>query len=182
MKKTYNMLIIIAILLSVTACGGGSSAVSDVAQSVTDSLPADSSYVGDLGTPPDPGASADTTVLGVDTNSNNVRDEVDIAIAARYPEDTVKRAALTQAASSIQDALAGVTASDSEASSAAMTAVIKAADCLAATSSDPKGDMAFIEFQMIDTQARAEAYEQFNLSASGQFFAITDDNLADACK
>lgn len=55
---------------------------------------------GDL--PPDPGAEADKTVQGVDANKNGIRDDVELAIFAEYPESARTRAVLLQYALAFQ--------------------------------------------------------------------------------
>ncbi len=93
-----------------------------------------------------------------------------------------KKDALKQVAKSIQAAFEGIDTSNTEDTSAAMSEMIKAVDCLSAKSSDPRADLAFIEMQMVDTTARSQAYNEFNESASGQFFAVTEDDLSNACE
>ena len=52
--------------------------------------------------PPDPGAMADKTVAGVDSNNNGIRDDVELAIFKAYPNSAKTRAVLLQYALSLQ--------------------------------------------------------------------------------
>ena len=52
--------------------------------------------------PPDPGAEADKTVVGVDANRNGIRDDVELAIFKEYPKSAKTRAVLLQYALALQ--------------------------------------------------------------------------------
>lgn len=52
--------------------------------------------------PPDPGAEADKTVVGIDANSNGIRDDVELAIFKEYPNSAKTRAVLLQYALALQ--------------------------------------------------------------------------------
>jgi len=52
--------------------------------------------------PPDPGELADKTVAGVDANRNGIRDDVELAIFAKYPNSAKTRAVLLQYALALQ--------------------------------------------------------------------------------
>ena len=52
--------------------------------------------------PPDPGELADKTVAGVDANYNGIRDDVELAIFAKYPNSAKTRAVLLQYALVLQ--------------------------------------------------------------------------------
>ena len=52
--------------------------------------------------PPDPGAQADKTVQGIDANHNGIRDDVELAIFASYPNSAKTRAVLLQYALVLQ--------------------------------------------------------------------------------
>lgn len=71
MKKNLALLVIMATALS--ACGGSHMAP-----------PNQPDKINGIAVPPDPGAAADATLLGVDVNGNGVRDEIDRRIAQDY--------------------------------------------------------------------------------------------------
>ena len=52
--------------------------------------------------PPDPGAEADKTVVGIDANKNGIRDDVELAIFKEYPNSAKTRAVLLQYALALQ--------------------------------------------------------------------------------
>lgn len=73
-----GLLLIAALLL--TACGNGSSA-----QSQSASLPAAPQVINGITVPPEPDpATNNATLLGVDSNNNSVRDDVERQIASTY--------------------------------------------------------------------------------------------------
>jgi len=52
--------------------------------------------------PPDPGEKADDTIAGFDVNQNGIRDDVELAIFAEYPNSAKTRAVLLQYALVLQ--------------------------------------------------------------------------------
>ena len=52
--------------------------------------------------PPEPGALADVTIEGVDSNQNGIRDDVELAIFKEYPNSAKTRAVLLQYALALQ--------------------------------------------------------------------------------
>ena len=80
--------------------------------------------------PPDPGAAANATVAGVDTNQNGIRDEVDRYIAQTYGADTTKFVAAQTLAKAKQLILVTPT-TDVNAATAAVNANADSGVCLA---------------------------------------------------
>jgi len=52
--------------------------------------------------PPDPGAEADKTIVGIDANNNGIRDDVELAVFKEYPNSAKTRAVLLQYALVLQ--------------------------------------------------------------------------------
>lgn len=52
--------------------------------------------------PPDPGIEADNTVVGIDANTNGIRDDVELAVFREYPNSAKTRAVLLQYALALQ--------------------------------------------------------------------------------
>ncbi len=67
-----------------------------------DALHVDRGFSFPKGFPPDPGEAGKKTVVGVDSDGDGVRDDVQRWIYARYPDDESKRKALRQMARSYQ--------------------------------------------------------------------------------
>ena len=85
-------------LAVLTGCSGGSSAQPS-ASSQTPQV------INGITVPPEPDSVANATLLGVDSNNNGVRDDVDRQIATLYGTDANRYAAALQAAKSDQDYL-----------------------------------------------------------------------------
>lgn len=126
--------------------------------------------------PPDPGAVGKTTLQGIDTDTDGVRDDVQIAIYNRYPSDESKRKALTQKAKALQAALSAGESEDINTMVEASKAVINAVDCLHERVSDPSAEIGFLEDKVVNTSDRSGAYIKFNESQNGQFFGDGDDD------
>lgn len=133
------------------------------------------------GLPPDPGEQGLLTIVGVDSDSNGVRDDVQIAIANRYPSNTNAKLALSQAAKAIQHAFISQTSNDIQGLNNAFLEIIAATDCITITSPSPHEDITFIQILMENTNERSQAYIDINNKASGQFFGGADD-LQSACQ
>lgn len=131
--------------------------------------------------PPDPGDAGRTTLLGIDTDSDGVRDDVQIAIATRYPSDTNSQLALSQLATGIQEAFTAQSANDSNQLSNTFQKIVKATDCITVTTVQPLQDIVFIQTLMANTNVRSDAYVEINTAASGQFFG-GDSDLESACQ
>ncbi len=97
----FGALILVVGTCSITGCsssngdGAPSSAVTD-----------------DSGLPPDPGEAGKATLVGIDSDDDGVRDDVQRYIALTYPDSEKTRAALTQYTVNVQGAL--INADDKE--------------------------------------------------------------------
>jgi len=103
-----------ALVVVLTACGGGSGG---------------GNASGTNGLPPDPGAAGVRTVVGIDSNANGIRDDVEVQIDARYGTDPTAFAAATETAKVMQRALI-ISASDSAAVEAHFETSVRTASCL----------------------------------------------------
>lgn len=104
----------IALVVALSACGGGGG---------------DGSSGSGSSLPPDPGAAGVSTVGGVDTNANGVRDDVEIQLHARYERDPAALAAATESARLMQRVLS-ISPSDSAAVESQFTSSIQATVCI----------------------------------------------------
>jgi len=136
---------------------------------------------GDL--PADPGEAGKQTLLGIDSDNDGVRDDVQIAIARHYPEpkDEKERLALEQFAASLQYAFSVYQSGDEEQLYNVFSEIIAATDCITGRSSRPEEDVIFVENIMHNTEERAYAYIDINEKAAGRFFGGNTD-LEGACK
>lgn len=89
---------ILLMLAVIAGCSGGSSAQ----PSSTSQTP---QVINGITVPPEPDPIANATLLGVDSNNNGVRDDVDRQIATLYGADTNRYAAALQSAKSDQEYL-----------------------------------------------------------------------------
>jgi hypothetical protein len=120
--------------------------------------------------PPDPGKAGKATVEGVDADMDGVRDDVQIAISERYPDDQVKQAALAQKTRALEEALAAGSSGDINAIIKASKSIIQAVKCLHQTMENPTAEIGFLEYTVVNTTERSDAYMNFNEGLNGQFF------------
>ncbi|MET0066221.1 MAG: hypothetical protein ABW076_07735 [Candidatus Thiodiazotropha sp.] len=175
MKLTRSYIALLLLLL-LFGCGGGDSGSTDDTGTDTTDPGTDTSDPGTTtGTlPADPGDAGKITLGGIDSDNDGVRDDVQIAIYDRYPNDETKRNALTQNAIALQEAIFAGDTSDSETITVASGLVINAVDCLHETVDDPTADLGFLELNVVNTSDRSDAYIKFNEALSGQFFGGDD--------
>lgn len=144
------------------ACGGV-----DAGQAQT--MPVDTFH--GLVVPPDPGAEANKTVAGVDTNQNGIRDEVDRHIAQTYGADTTKYVA-AQALAKAKQLILITQTTDVNAATAVVYANADSGVCLArkfrhdpVAGSRMNNDMVLQSFNTRDRQKQFQAIA----SKVGQF-------------
>jgi hypothetical protein len=116
-------------------------------------------------------------ILGIDSNGNGVRDDVEEWINATYPNSEKARAALMSSAKFTQQSLDEtrdpfVTAKGDELSLFCLWAVLDRKEALKMSRE--------IEARTVNTPERSEAYLRYNLSLSGHFFAEPNTGL-EAC-
>ena len=154
-------------ILMVSACGGGSGGGTQTGNNPN--------------LPPDPGDAGRTTLLGIDSDSDGVRDDVQRAIATRYPSNKNSQLALSQLAKGIQEAFIAQSANDANQLNDTFQKIVKATDCITVTTAQPLQDIVFIQTLMSNTNVRSDAYVEVNAAASGQFFG-GDGDLESACQ
>ena len=159
---------LIALLI---ACGDVNSGH---AANATTPLPVDPFH--GLVVPPDPGAAANATVAGVDTNQNGIRDEVDRYIAQTYGEEPTKFVA-AQAVAKADQLLLVTPTTDVNAATAAVYANADSGVCLADKfENDPvaatrmSNDIVLRTFNNRDRQKQFQAI----LTKVGQFTRSTE--------
>jgi hypothetical protein len=135
------------------------------------------------GLPADPGEAGKQTLLGVDSDNDGVRDDVQIAIARHYPEpeDEKARLALEQFAASWQYAFSVYQSGDEEELYDVFSEITPAVVCVAGMSSKPREDMVFVKMIMRNTDERVKVYEEINDIAAGRTFPLNQE-VEDSCK
>lgn len=159
MKKIISILIT-TIVIGIVGCGSGKETNNS---STNSSLPVD------------PGEAGKVTLEGIDSDEDGVRDDVQISIVNRYQDDAAMQKILIQQALTLQDALITGASGDANAMSEIAHEMNRAASCMVVKSSNPSEDIRFLEFHVINTQARTDAYLRFNAEMDGQFFGIGSD-------
>jgi len=124
--------------------------------------------------PPNPGGLGLLTLEGIDSDGDGVRDDVQIAIALKYPPDTTPddnaKSAITQFARTLQLGFIKQAESGAQPLDEIFAGIIKATDCISHFSSTPELDVKLIEVFMQNTEERARAYQEINTAATGYFF------------
>ncbi|MCG7866446.1 MAG: fibronectin type III domain-containing protein [Candidatus Thiodiazotropha taylori] len=119
--------------------------------------------------PPDPGKAGIDTLLGIDSDGDGVRDDIQRWIAFTYPNSEITRAALTQKAILLQDAL--MYSDDQMLSIEVARENGRAAECLYYTNPDNAYLLATeLRSVFLNTEERSVAYIRYNSQLSGQSF------------
>ena len=133
--------------------------------------------------PPDP-AQVDATIEGVDANANGIRDDVELAIFAKYPNSPYTRAAELQYAMALQLYLTEVF--NSETWKIAAEQKSRGSTCLSLTY--PRDDLeqffkvidarvGEVDDLMLNTSARKEKYDALDEFTTS--YGIRDTNVCD---
>lgn len=121
--------------------------------------------------PPDPGPAGTTSVLGVDQDRNDVRDDVDRFVAASFQASAKKRYALRQLAVALQQSISARTSS--AASIAHAEKYVAAVACAEAL--DPQGfaaDLRRLWAAHGNTKERLRAQAEFETQLAGQVVTV----------
>lgn len=132
--------------------------------------------------PPDPGEAGKLTIEGIDFDGDGVRDDVQRWIALTYPEDAQARAALTQGAYTLQQAL--LIAEDKSASIEIARQDTRAAECLMHVLTPDTAYLrsAELESAVVNTESRSRAYIRYNEQLGGEVFPMVRvDDWAASC-
>lgn len=170
-KKVLLTTALFALLLIGAACG--------LTGCVGEGGGTNSSAGGDVakGLPPDPGEAGKATLAGIDSDNDGVRDDVQRYIALTYPDSEKTRAALTQFAKNMQQAV--LEANDKKASLRNINEQGRVLGCLIFIVGDihvASQILKNLESEVMNTVERRTAYDLFNDQLDGEVF----DELADA--
>lgn len=169
MRPIFKLTVALVMILSIAACSGGGGSDGGSGEGTSNS-----------NLPSDPGDAGKATLNGIDSDDDGVRDDVQIAIAERYPDDINSQRVLTQQAVSLQDAIMAGDSGDQNNMAQVSEQIKRATNCLTSKMSDPADDAGFMETQVVNTKARSDAYMKFNAAKNGQFFGVdTSSNPCD---
>lgn len=122
------------------------------------------------GLPPDPGEEGLLTIEGIDSDSDGVRDDVQISIAKHYPDNAKAKQALMQLAKGLQEGFISFDQNNTQGLNNAVLKIVSAAKCISFESTTPDVDIAYVESLMMNTNARGNAFLEVSFAASGKFF------------
>jgi hypothetical protein len=129
--------------------------------------------------PPDPGEAGKTTLAGIDSDGDGVRDDVERSIIFSAPESARHREALKQQAIAIQRSILSQTYDQSYQS---FIARMRAIDCLSFVGKLADNQWKGILALMLNTKARLQANELSKSQVNGQVFHVLDlDQKYAAC-
>ena len=124
--------------------------------------------------PPHPGNNGLVGLLGVDTDGNGIRDDVEIAIYERHAADAETRHALGNLARSVQSAIAAVDSGDQTQQNIAAGALAIKSGCMVMRFGRSALESAFVSAATANTDERITAYLAFNDRQAGRSFRVPD--------
>ena len=117
--------------------------------------------------PPDPGDAGKQTLLGIDSDSDGVRDDIQRYIYFAYPDNEKVRVALTQIAIEYQGLLSQ--ASDPDAAFNHATRMARHGECVDYIQGEAASDtLAALKAEFLNTKERSLAYINYNNSLGGE--------------
>ncbi len=135
-----------------------------------------------LDLPPDPGEAGKATLLGIDSDNDGVRDDIQRYIELTYPESAKTRAALRQNAKAMNAALES--ADDKRASINNSYKMDRAQECLYFIFREKEGSArpAYnirkkIDARILNTQERTLVYLDYDAQLGGEVFSTTPHEL-----
>lgn len=125
---------------------------------------------GNDGLPPDPGEEGKTTLLGIDSDTDGVRDDIQRWIYLSYPDEEAVRLALTQIAMEYQGLLEQ--ADDESAALEHANRMSRHGECLHYLKGRISGDlMSELKARILNTKDRSLAYIKYNRKLGGHIFS-----------
>lgn len=117
--------------------------------------------------PPDPGEAGKQTLLGIDSDSDGVRDDIQRYIYFAYPDEEKVRVALTQVALEYQGLLSQ--ANDPDAAFNHATRMSRHGECLDYIQGEAAADtLAALRAEILNTKERSLAYINYNNNLAGE--------------
>ena len=148
--KIYFRPFLCLIFAVLSACGGGNSPTQ-----ISSSPRTNGEMVNGVKVPSAPPAQLNATVIGVDGNSDGVRDDVERVLAAQFGVEQNSR--LIDLARAYQSFLASP-ASDAASLQRQLTTILKKEDCINKARSDPT-TTSWVRFSVLNTNNRVQAFD-----------------------
>lgn len=126
----------------------------------------------DDGLPPDPGEAGKQTILGIDSDDDGVRDDIQRYIYFTYPGEPNTRNGLTQIARIFQNALKPDLAEGTEYDIAVKNG--EAIECLFYVSDNPREQALSLRAEVLNTYARSRQYFKFDSQLAGKITSASD--------
>jgi len=166
--KISKLLVALSLVAALSACGDESTR--------NTTAPSPINTFNGIIVPPDPGAAANATVAGVDTDHNGIRDEIDRYIAQKYGSDPIKFAA-AQALAKAKQRILVTSTTDIKAATAAIYANVDSGVCNADKfGNDPVAGVRMNEDMVLRVFNTKERWKQHQAIAFkvGQFTRSTE--------
>ena len=120
----------------------------------------------DQSLPPDPGEAGKQTLLGIDSDNDGIRDDIQRYISLTYPDDEKIRLAITQIAIEYQGLLSQ--ADDKKSAFYHATRLSRHGECLDYFAGEVSGEIiAALKAEILNTRERSLAYIKFSDSLGG---------------
>ena len=148
-------------------CGGGSGTSSSGSGTLTDSS-----------LPVDPGEDGNSTLVGVDTDGDGVRDDIQIRIYDRHPDSQLKRQGLLLVAMGLQLAIVSVAEADDSKREEAVSVIQQGIVCFP-DQLNIRTELVFLESSLTNTDDRIVAYNEFSNSMSGSILTLPSLDICD---
>ncbi|QQR91341.1 MAG: hypothetical protein IPJ88_06345 [Myxococcales bacterium] len=126
--------------------------------------------------PPDPGEAGRSTLEGIDSNENGVRDDLERIAHKRYPDDSVKRAVFMNYMKAAQGVLLAAEYGKYSDIDEASKVETKAMQCLfdKIDGIEAGENVKILELFLVDTDAREKAFTKMEKWYSGQAMPAGD--------
>jgi hypothetical protein len=120
--------------------------------------------------PPPPGPAGDATVQGIDSDRNQLRDDVQIATFEYFAETPAKRLAIEEVARALELAITAGESLDVKRAIKSASGLTLSIQCASEASSISPLEIKLIESLVMNTSERRAAYRNFNRIISDRHF------------
>ena len=125
------------------------------------------------------------SLAGTDSDQDGLRDDVEQLIWQRYAQyktiNSREVKAIIQAARAIELSIIAGDSLNQQVTLQAYHATIRALDCLYKTKPDPSEEIHFLEYHIVNTPKRLQAYGKFN-QAIDNYYLVDDSIFYQSCE